>query len=364
MHDVSIGNQLAGIVGSFKKGLDLPHAYPYVNATAGVYLPPHPLAGQSFPAGTVYSLFKFQQAAAFAGPSMLDWEPATEFPSYSTGTVTVVNGVVVLAGGTFPSLAIDGYTIVGGWFVPNPGPSAERYLIASRDSDTQITLVNTTLDVGSGSTFTVADPGWRQTDPHFMNINTVRLAHLEYAHAMELVKSTALANGAELGIYEFLVNLHTRNQDILDNPPGTKAVWQAEVAAACQDSPVLDVIRQSGGCVYYGNYTPTVFTTNGTVKQKYRDRCLIIAETLADLDVPFCPLFIPHTLEGLTDFFVTGNPAAERIPTDLLEGMWEDANDFQPGQWGCWGIANEWSASDLSLVCKAGDGDVVRPANV
>jgi hypothetical protein len=65
--------------------------------------------------------------------------------SYSTGTVTVVAGVVTLAGGTWPSYADDSWLYLGG--IP--------YSVESRDSGAQLTLEDTSVDASAGTTFTL-----------------------------------------------------------------------------------------------------------------------------------------------------------------------------------------------------------------
>lgn len=67
---------------------------------------------------------------------------------YSTGTVTVVAGVVTLAVGTFPSWAADGLLKV----------SDNYYSVATRDSGTQVTLDDTTVTVASGTSFELGRP--------------------------------------------------------------------------------------------------------------------------------------------------------------------------------------------------------------
>lgn len=62
---------------------------------------------------------------------------------YETGTVTVVNGVVTLAGGTFPSWAASGQIELDGVL----------YEVDSRDTGTQLTLENTTVDADAGSEY-------------------------------------------------------------------------------------------------------------------------------------------------------------------------------------------------------------------
>jgi hypothetical protein len=66
---------------------------------------------------------------------------------YSTGTVTVASGVVTLASGTFPSWAASGEVTVGG----------ETYSVNTRDSDSQVTLDDTSVDADAGSTYELSE---------------------------------------------------------------------------------------------------------------------------------------------------------------------------------------------------------------
>jgi|GEM_PF-1044199 len=67
---------------------------------------------------------------------------------YITGTVTVANGIVSLTGGTFPSWAASGIFLV----------NKKYYSVASRDSNTQITLDTLTVNVASASTYSLSRP--------------------------------------------------------------------------------------------------------------------------------------------------------------------------------------------------------------
>jgi len=67
---------------------------------------------------------------------------------YATGTITVASGVVTLTGGTFPSWAASGVLKV----------SNQYYSVASRDSDTQITLDSTSATVSTAASFQLARP--------------------------------------------------------------------------------------------------------------------------------------------------------------------------------------------------------------
>jgi hypothetical protein len=67
---------------------------------------------------------------------------------YETGTVTVVDGVVTLAAGTFPSWAADGEVAVDGGV----------YKVATRDDDTHVTLTNTDVQVSAGTDYHLLRP--------------------------------------------------------------------------------------------------------------------------------------------------------------------------------------------------------------
>ncbi len=75
-------------------------------------------------------------------------KPITTTAPYATGTVTVVDGVVTLAGGTFPSWSAIGVLKVDSGY----------YEVNTRDSDTQITLENTSVDVDALTTFELCRP--------------------------------------------------------------------------------------------------------------------------------------------------------------------------------------------------------------
>lgn len=65
--------------------------------------------------------------------------------SYSTGTITVVDGAVTLSGGTFPSWAASGDLVVAG----------VEYSVATRGGNTSLTLDDVTVDVASGTSYTL-----------------------------------------------------------------------------------------------------------------------------------------------------------------------------------------------------------------
>lgn len=74
----------------------------------------------------------------------------TTTASYSTGTVTIVAGVVTLASGTFP--AFGGTAGIGDLTVTATGVT---YPVSTRDSSTQVTLTDTTVTAAAGSSYTL-----------------------------------------------------------------------------------------------------------------------------------------------------------------------------------------------------------------
>jgi hypothetical protein len=64
---------------------------------------------------------------------------------YATGTVTVASGVVTGSGTVFPSWAADAEFVVDG----------VSYQVSTRDSDTQLTLVDTSVTATAGSDYTL-----------------------------------------------------------------------------------------------------------------------------------------------------------------------------------------------------------------
>jgi hypothetical protein len=67
---------------------------------------------------------------------------------YATGTITIAAGVVTLVGGTFPSWAASGVLMVG----------SKYYSVASRGSNTQITLGNTSVTQATSTSYKLAMP--------------------------------------------------------------------------------------------------------------------------------------------------------------------------------------------------------------
>lgn len=67
--------------------------------------------------------------------------------TYSTGTIGIASGVVTLTGGTFPEWAPDGNIVVGG----------STYSVNTRNSGTELTLNNLTVNVSGGTAYELTD---------------------------------------------------------------------------------------------------------------------------------------------------------------------------------------------------------------
>lgn len=76
---------------------------------------------------------------------LLDDEILRTSKPYETGTIACSSGVVTLTDGTFPSWAAQGELVVDG----------TRYVVSSRDDDDQITLDDTSVDIDSGTFYSL-----------------------------------------------------------------------------------------------------------------------------------------------------------------------------------------------------------------
>lgn len=83
-------------------------------------------------------------------------KPVIEFSlnaPYSTGTIAVSAGVVTLTGGTFPTWAASGELVV-----------EESYSVAVRNGNTQLTLSDTTVNIDSGTSYSLVQTSYPLPD--------------------------------------------------------------------------------------------------------------------------------------------------------------------------------------------------------
>lgn len=93
------------------------------------------------------ALSRFEGAYPWA--FLYKWATLELTPSYETGTIGIAAGVVTLTSGTFPSWAAQGDLWV------EDDSETRRYSVDSRDSDTQITLDDTSVAVTAGATYSL-----------------------------------------------------------------------------------------------------------------------------------------------------------------------------------------------------------------
>lgn len=101
-----------------------------------------------YKADEVNDCIKFGLARVYAAHDWRFLRPALELSlnaSYATGTIAIASGVVTLTGGSFPSWAADGDLIYGGTY----------YKVASRGGNTAVTLVDTSVNVSSGASYSL-----------------------------------------------------------------------------------------------------------------------------------------------------------------------------------------------------------------
>jgi hypothetical protein len=105
------------------------------------------------------------------------------FKPYATGTVTVVSGIVTLLGGIFPANS------AGAYFAASGQSSVE---IASRDSDTQITLSDLTITATAGSAYQVSYPVYDLPDNFGRMVGTFHYPEVAYRHTISVIPASRL----------------------------------------------------------------------------------------------------------------------------------------------------------------------------
>jgi hypothetical protein len=137
-------------------------------AVRQVYYPPE---GEGIEAGYEWSWLKSSTTITTRG-------------AYSTGTLTVAAGVVTLVGGMFPNWAADGTLTIDG----------TSYEVDTRDSDTQVTLVDTSLTVGAASTYSLTHPPYQDLpDDHGRIVGELTFEPEVYAQPIVVVSLAQLA---------------------------------------------------------------------------------------------------------------------------------------------------------------------------
>lgn len=317
MWDISVGNQLAGVFG-LKPALTVTQAYPYLDGL-----------------GDIHSIAKFEEAADYTQKhSMLDWEPET-LDRYSTGTVAVASGVVTLTGGSFPSYGTNAVYSRRFYLGSN------IYAVATLNSATQLTLVDTSVNASSGTSYKFGGWDYREVDP-FYAANTAewKTAQDELAVALSQIDMRASANGARVGIYEQPAPMWRRVTTINDD----YATWVANVTetssyVTTSGFTLVDWIKSHGGKLWWSNYVPVDNLASTGAKNRWLTRNQRIMETYASLGIPNAPLFRRLAVDLVTE-----------IPDDFQIQMLDAVHAFQPFQFAWWGQAGEYDAGYAAFI--------------
>ncbi len=124
--------------------------YDFVESGLAQFYNPPPLPGKEN--GHDWNFLKPVDQMTFTAP-------------YETGTIEIVAGVVTLTGGTFPTWAASGDLEVNG----------ASYEVSTRDGNTQVTLVDTTVAVSSGASYSLKRLAYDLPDAFAHMVGTMTL---------------------------------------------------------------------------------------------------------------------------------------------------------------------------------------------
>lgn len=326
-YDVTIGNQLTHLPGMIRC-LGLYEPLPYADAQ-----------------GVVSEADMYAQGAAFPGPVMYDWEPYAYPASYTTGTIAIASGIVTGTGTTFPVFqANSDYALhPNRLYVNTSGIAHTLYTVASRQSGTQLTLHDTSVNVAGGTTYRYASFGWRRCDPSF-NLDDVHTVHDEMAYAWSTEADRAAQNCSQPSTYDQLLPFFARRTNISNN--ATYAAWQADVETCVnyvtsEGFKIFDFMRERGGIYFWPNYVLNGDIDTDAERVAWRLQNQRMMQTLNDLGVANAPLFMRHTVEGYGEFQSTGT--GTEVPDEFQLEMLQDVQQIQPGQFAWWGIAGQYA---------------------
>lgn len=146
---------------------------------------------------------------------------------YTTGTVSITLGVVTLTGGTWPTWAADARITVAGTI----------YTVASRQSGTQITLVDLTVTGISGATYSLVR-GTTAAEHYFFDWKNRGFWPMSYDWKNETTAIHEWKNFAASGVYDTLYDAYIQANSTASNPTTTAhslAANESMVLLGCRD---------------------------------------------------------------------------------------------------------------------------------
>lgn len=250
------------IENGYQDVLSIYQADPRVSESSGTYPVsgsiPVEYQGDPYYTGNPYFIWKFIEAADYAGYSMIDWEP---------------------------------YVVVD----------------------------QTSLE-------------YRENDPFFTNdLNALRPIR-EMCVALERVAQRAETNVAHIGLYDLVPLIYRRINNIRNTTSGSFNVWaknQEKIALTkvYNGLSIVDIINSFQGKFFYTMYVPTATYDSSTAQRnvfrRYNKR---VMSFLDGLGMDAVPLFHPNLVDN----------SAVQVSSTLLQGLRDDAEAYQPGEWGIW----------------------------
>ena len=188
---------------------------------------------------------------------------------YSTGTVEVVDGVVTLTSGTFPTWAADGEIVIDG----------ASYSVNTRNSSTSLTLDNLTIDVDAGASFSLS-----QIDYPLPDLFGSFVGDLHYRDTNDYrcpIERIAMEGPEGM--------LQMRQQDAFSSRPTRYAIWTTEQTGstgqrwmlAVWPRPDVDSVLTAKYTIYPNKLTVALPIPMGgyAFAECLREACLSAAET-------------------------------------------------------------------------------------
>ena len=185
-----------------------------------------------------------------------------------------------------------------------------------------------------------ASSNFRENDPYYTNILAALRTQREMAYALEKYAQMAYDNEARIGFYDYVPLIYRNINRVLNNTPGDFNRWMRDsekvaLTKVYNGLSMVDIINGFSGKFYVTCYVPTsAFDTNDFQRGRFRRYVKRLMSFYNGLGMNAVPLLYP---------FYT-NTASTPVSATLIQGIIDDVEAYQPGEWGVWG--------DIGLVTE------------
>lgn len=199
----------------------------------------------------------------------------------------------------------------------------------------------------------ILDPGdgdFRENDPLYTNLTAALRVQREMAQTISEFSQLYYTEGSKIGLYDFVPLIYRNINKVLNNTPGDFNIWmrnQEKVATTpvWDGQSMIDIINSLQGKFYVTCYVPTsAFDTNSFTRGRYRRYVKRLMSFYNGLGMEAVPLLYP--------FY--GDTVSTPVSSNLLQGIIDDIEAYQPGEWGVWGdtslVTNPQWASFVAIV--------------